>query len=99
VLGDQFIAALFALVGISGLSLILFGIAWVILKPRNNRAGEFSDASDFGDLPHLHGEMRTGGRNLLSKPGGSRLDRAGDRPSRTTLTHAFTRPSSGTEAL
>jgi hypothetical protein len=98
------LGGLYAALAIAGWLAFCALIAWFVGRFVDYAAQLFDDedgkvADAHGDCPLIPTEMRAGGRNLLSKPGGSRLDRAGDRPSRTTLTHAFTRPSSGTEAL
>jgi hypothetical protein len=70
-----------AILGLIAAGLILFAIAWAVLsferivdfvaKLFEQEAREFANADRFvcGDVPALHEEL-TGGRNLLSVPGG-----------------------------
>jgi hypothetical protein len=64
----------------------------------DDRNREFANADcAWGEIVRLPDELRTGQR--IGSGLGDAAYRAAAGPSRTTLTHAFTRPSSGTEAL
>jgi hypothetical protein len=73
--GDQFIAALIAIAGFVAFCALIAWFVGRVLdyagKIFDDRNREFADADCFvcGDIPALHEEL-TGGRNLLSVPGG-----------------------------